>query len=73
MCAIVFLLLFAALVGALRSHGPSSAEVAQHGLQAVGNLTVGNAANKTLLAEAGVCPGECLSARRGACVRVSFT
>ena len=58
-CAIMFLLLCAALVGALRAHGPSSAAVAEQGLWAVVNLAAGNAANTTLLAEAGVCPGEC--------------
>ena len=58
MCYLLFALSGAALVVALRAHGPSSAAVAEQGLGAVLNLTANNAANRTLLGEAGVCPGE---------------
>ena len=71
MCYLLCSLLGAVLVVALRAHGPSSAAVAEQGLLAVSSLAANHAANKTLLAEAGVCPGECLSARGGACVHAS--
>ena len=53
-----YLLCAAALVAALRAHGPLSAAVAEQGFGAVINLASNNAANKTLLGEAGVCPGK---------------
>ena len=67
MCYLLCSLLGAVLVVALRAHGPSSAAVAEHGFRAVVNLAANNAANKTLLGEAGVCPGECVCA----CVQAS--
>ena len=67
MCYLLCSLLGAVLVVALRAHGPSSAAVAEHGLLAVSNLAANHAANKTLLGEAGVCPGECVCA----CVQAS--
>ena len=61
-CVLLCALLGAVLVVALRAHGPSSAAVAEQGLFAVRNLAANNDANKTLLGEAGVCPGECVCA-----------
>ena len=55
-----YLLCAAALVVALRAHGPLSAAVAEQAFGAVRNLTATNAANRTLLGEAGMCPGECV-------------
>ena len=65
-CVLLWTLLGAALVVALRAHGPSSAAVAEHGLLAISKLAF-DAANRTLLGEAGVCPGECVCA----CVQAS--
>ena len=47
----------AVLVAVLRSHGEASAAVSKEGFVAIGNLCVGNAANKTRLREAGICAG----------------
>ena len=57
-CVLLWTLLGAVLVVALRAHGPSSAAVAEQGLLAVRNLTAASAAIGTLLCDAGVCPGE---------------
>ena len=53
-----YLLCAAALVVALRAHGPLSAAVAEQGFWAVRILAANNADNRTLLGEAGVCPGK---------------
>ena len=54
---VLSLLIRAALVVALRSHGKASAVVAEEGLGAIANLSLGNAANRTRLTEAGACEG----------------
>ena len=50
-------LLCAASVKALSAHGESSENVASKGLQAIGHLAADNAANRTMLGEAGACVG----------------
>ena len=45
------------LAAVLRSHGKTSAAVAEQGLWAIRNLSAGNAANNTRLGEAGACEG----------------